>query len=77
MTLDQILSAEVIGNAHSDADLLNAIHQYVVSDAHSRSDKMKALAKLDEVMGLEPSGGGEADLDDYIAFAREDMGYQA
>lgn len=64
-TLQEILDAPIVGNAHHDRDLMNDIHDFIVGP--SMADKVAVLQKLDRVMGL----GGTVNEADVISYIRD------
>ncbi len=68
-TIEQIETTPVAGNAFSDGPLMRAIHEFMLSDA-AVADKMRALRKLDQVMGVE-SEVTEASVAEYLREAAE------
>ena len=73
MRLRDILNAKVSGNAHADHELLSAIDAYVSNKRTPREGKLQALAKMDDVMGLEHPANAEYALDVYLATRAEDF----
>lgn len=69
--IEQILNADVMGNAYHDQSLMDSIHAYVMSDSTTRLNKKLALRKLDEVMGLDKPEDEDAALDEYVQQAQE------
>ena len=51
MNIQAILDTPIVGNAGSDQQLMNRIHNFLVGD-NPIDQQIKALQKLDEVMGL-------------------------
>ncbi len=51
MSIQTILDTPIVGNAGSDHHLMNRIHNFLVGD-NPTDQKIKALQKLDKVMGL-------------------------
>ncbi len=51
MDIQAILDTPIVGNAGSDYQLMNRIHDFLVGD-NPIDLQIKALQKLDEVMGL-------------------------
>jgi hypothetical protein len=72
MTIEQLESAPVMGNAFSDSDLLENLDQFLISDA-SMADKVRAIAVLDKVMGLDDEAN-EGAVIDYLAERAELFG---
>ena len=64
--LQTILDAPIAGNAYHDGKLMNRIHAFVMSD-NAMSDKIAALKKLDQVMGMEQENVTSSDDENYIA----------
>jgi hypothetical protein len=67
MRLRDILKAKPVGNAYSDEALLDAIDKYIVNPRTAMADKVKAAAKMDEVMGLDSPADPEYSIRVYLA----------
>lgn len=77
MNIEQILSYPIVGTAYSDRELMDGIHEFVISAENSTEDKLKALYRLDQVMGFNDSPNYEYptinDLEVYLGeFEYED-----
>lgn len=66
MKIEQILSHPIVGNAYSDGELLHKIHQFVLDENNTTEDKLKALHRLDQVMGVDTDYPTEKDLNEYL-----------
>jgi len=66
--LQKILSWEIIGNAHHDAPLFRMIDEFMLSK-HPVNDKISALKKMDEAMGVEEPVGPQ-EVNDYIYYLK-------
>ena len=51
--IDNILKTSIKGNAHADGTLMQAIHEFVLDPKAPMAYKIKAIEKLDAVMGQE------------------------
>jgi len=65
--LQTILDAPIAGNAYHDNALMNRIHTFVMSDSNDMKDKIEAIKKLDEVMGMTQDEVTSNDVENYIA----------
>ena len=65
MTIKEIQNLAIVGDANSDQHIFNECHTFVMDDNNSMKDKIKALKKIDETMGIgsEPTA---ADVETYI-----------
>ncbi len=66
MNIQQIEQHRIIGNAHSDQPLMNAIDAFIADDTNPMNERIRACIKLDQVMGIE-CVVTEADVHDYMA----------
>jgi len=73
-SIKEIQEHRIIGNAYHDQSLMDVIDVFVLDDGNSMSDKIKALEKLDAVMGI-PSKVTKSDVEEYIAQA--DWNYES
>lgn len=71
-TIQQILATTVMGNAHSDRQLFDDIHEFVMRD-NLLSEKVQAITKLDRAMDFSAPEATEADVHDYIKFAMDEI----
>ncbi len=63
--LAAILATEIIGNAYHDMPLMDRIDAFLKGDA-PLAEKLQAMKKLDDVMGVGHEVYTEADLAEYI-----------
>jgi hypothetical protein len=64
-TIEAIEAMPIVGNAFHDSGLMKVIDQFVKGN-HPLEEKIRALKKLDEVMGVEPTEITESDVREYI-----------
>jgi hypothetical protein len=50
---DDIEKSKYTGNTYNDGELMQKIHCFIMDPKNSMEDKMRALAKLDEIMGVD------------------------
>lgn len=63
---DDIAGANYTGNAYNDGELMQKIHCFLMDKRNSMEDKMRALAKLDEIMGVDQGEVTPRDVQLYI-----------
>ena len=63
--INNIESRHIVGNAYIDSDLMREIHLFILDERTPMPFKIRALKKLDQVMGVE-SDVAEADVFAYI-----------
>jgi len=63
--IQQIEVAPIAGNAFSDSGLMDAINRFVLCKGNSICEKIRALRKLDQVMGID-TAVTEEDVREYI-----------
>jgi len=51
--IEKIIAWQIVGNAHHDRELFDAIHDFVMSPDNPMVDKIKAIEKLDATMGVD------------------------
>ncbi len=70
--LEQILNHPIRGNAWQDMKLMNRIHEFVMDSRNAMEDKIRALGRLDEVMGETDKPVTQSDVEEYIQFHQEE-----
>ena len=73
MRLRDLLKIPSKGDAYKDAQTLDALDAYVMSKRSPTEGKLKALARMDELLGLEPPANPEHALKVYLATRAEDF----
>ncbi len=64
--LEKILSSGIKGNAYHDRDLMQRIHNFVADKSNPMEDRIKALKKLDDVMGVQGTKVTANDVESYL-----------
>lgn len=66
--LDKLKAMPIGGNAHADSELFALAHVILMDGSESTDNKIEALRKIDEAMGLdsEPEITG-FDVDEYVS----------
>lgn len=65
MTITEIEQHEIVGNAYHDGELMASIDKFV-KQGNPIDEKIRALRKLDQVMGIDSGEITEQDVRDYI-----------
>lgn len=73
MRLRDLLKIPSKGDAYADAQTLEKLDAYVMSGRSPKDGKLKALARIDELLGVEPPANPEFSLKVYLALRAEDF----
>jgi len=65
--IDAILTAPIKGNAYHDGKLMQRIHDFVANEKNPMSLRIKAIEKLDKVMGQPAEKVTAKDVEEYLA----------
>lgn len=62
------LSTKIVGNAMSDRKLMDMLHDIIMNSdgLFFDNDRIAAIKKLDQVMGVEQSNYSMKDVEDYV-----------
>lgn len=66
MNIQELKAKTIIGNAMSDACLLEDIHCFIVDTDNTLADRLAAMRRLDEVMGVDCPYPTEEELVQYM-----------
>ena len=67
-TIKSILSAQFVGNAYSDGELLDAIHDFIADEDNTMKDRCMALQKMDQMMGEDSGIPTAREVNEYLGY---------
>ena len=60
------MSNEIVGNAHSDRNLMDECHDIIMNESLSMTDRIAGCRRLDEIMGVDVETVNEEDVQSYV-----------
>jgi len=70
--IEHLRAMPIYGNAHDDRQLLNLAHEIAIDDARPSDERIEALQRMDEAMGLTGDTPTWHDVEAYVAYCVED-----
>jgi len=52
MNIEQIEAMPIGGNAHVDMPIFNACHEFIINKSNPMAERIRAIKKIDDTMGL-------------------------